>query len=469
MEKTKTNNRIGQDFTLMQLIRFALPAILTNLCAQLFKSLDDGLFVSRFVGPDALASISLLGPINCIIMSFAQLFSVGASTISAQKMGINDQQEAKRVFSRICIIGVSVGALIAVLMNVFCDPVCRFLGADDALIANSRIYVRIVHTNAPVNILVAIFSAYYATAGRPDMGLVCSILNGAMNIIFDIIFIAMMDMGVVGSSLSTIFGEIAVAIVGLFFYTRKKNEIYFVKPEKEYKNTFLATWKSGFSQFINSLSFSVTGFTTNHILLSVIGSDGVSANTVINDIRIIFNSAIVGFITCVGPVIAYNYGSRNVERLRKILTHYFKFWLFGSLIVTFIGLFLRQPLISIFFGSDTTTDLYKMTHLGLSIEMIAVLFSCGCILVMRMFVALGSPKTASILTVSRNFIIRMSMLLLLPWLFDDLGVWLAFPVSEAISCMVGAVIVIRNADNYGYGKSGIALRMMDEPLIKADA
>lgn len=88
---------------------------------------------------------------------------------------------------------------------------------------------------------------------------------------------------------------------------------------------------------------------------------------------------------------------------------------------------------------------------------------------MRMFVALGSPKTASILTVSRNFIIRMSMLLLLPWLFDDLGVWLAFPVSEAISCIVGAVIVIRNADNYGYGKSGIALRMMDEPLIKADA
>ena len=100
-------NRIGQDFSLWQLIRFAFPAILTNLCTQLFRSMDDGLFVSRYVGERALSSISLLSPVNSVIMAFAQLFAIGASTLSAQCMGRHEQKEAKRIFTRICIVAVT--------------------------------------------------------------------------------------------------------------------------------------------------------------------------------------------------------------------------------------------------------------------------------------------------------------------------------------------------------------------------
>ena len=100
-EETKRVNRIGRDFTLPQLIWFAVPAILTHLCTQLFRSLDDGLFVSRFVGPSALASISIVSPVNSILMAIGQLLAVGASTLSAQRMGKHEQLEAKRIFSRI--------------------------------------------------------------------------------------------------------------------------------------------------------------------------------------------------------------------------------------------------------------------------------------------------------------------------------------------------------------------------------
>ena len=463
MEKTQEKvNRIGRDFTLWQLIAFALPAILTNLCQQLFHSLDDGLFVSRYVGEDALSSISLLGPTNCIVMACAQLLAVGASTISAQKMGRGEQEEAKRIFTRMVIVGALLGVAFAIVFNVFCDPICRFLGADEAHIANSRIYVRIVYSDTPFNILVAIFAAYYSTAGKPVMGLVCSILNGAMNIIFDIIFIPVLKLGVIGSSLSTVLGEIAVGIVGLVFYANKSHEITFVPPKKDYLKTVGAAWKAGFSQFINSISFSVMGYVTNKTLLSVIGSDGVAANTVINDLRTILNAAFVGYVTCVGPVIAYNYGSRNVARLKKILTHNLKFWFFGTALMTVLGQLIRTPLISIFFGNDTSSDLFKMTYLGLTIEFYSVMFTCGCIFVMRMFVALGSPKTASILTTTRNLVVRFIMIIILPWLFGEIGIWLAIPLAEFFSFCIGLVLVIANAKNYGYGPSGIALRMQDE-------
>lgn len=115
--------------------------------------------------------ISLLSPVNSVIMAFAQLFAIGASTLSAQCMGRHEQKEAKRIFTRICIVAVTAGAVFAVLLNLFCDPICRFLGADEELIANSRIFVRIVFTDTPVNLLIAVFGAYYSTAGKPQMGL----------------------------------------------------------------------------------------------------------------------------------------------------------------------------------------------------------------------------------------------------------------------------------------------------------
>ena len=145
-------------------------------------------------------------------------------------------------------------------------------------------------------------------------------------------------------------------------------------------------------------------------------------------------------------------------------------WFFGTLGLTILAQLLRSPLISIFFGSDTSTDLFKMTYEGLTIEYFSCMFSCGCIFVMRMFVALGSPKTSSTLTFFRNIVFRISIMLLLPMLFGSIGVWLAFPVSEALSFGIAAILVAANAKNYGYGKSGLALRMqggiIEDPLTE---
>ena len=469
-EETKKVNRIGRDFTLPQLIWFAVPAILTHLCTQLFHSLDDGLFVSRFVGPSALASISIVSPVNSILMAIGQLLAVGASTLSAQRMGKHEQLEAKRIFSRIAVWALIIGGIFALGVNIFVDPILNFLGADESLVENSRTFVRIVMTNAPIHILSVVFSSYYSTAGKPKMGLFCSILNGSINIVLDFLLVAILKWGIVGSSLSTVIGEVAVVIVGLCFYTRDVNEVHFVKPQGGYAATLGETWSSGFSQFINSMAFSVTNFVTNKTILAYMGPDGISANSIIADLRIIMNAAFVGYITCVGPILAYNYGNRNAPRLKKLLSHNIKMWFFGTLGLTILGQLLRSPLISIFFGSDTSTDLFKMTYEGLTIEYFSCMFSCGCIFVMRMFVALGSPKTSSTLTFFRNIVFRISIMLLLPMLFGSIGVWLAFPVSEALSFGIAAILVVANAKNYGYGKSGLALRMqggiIEDPLTE---
>ena len=451
-------NTIGQDFSLLSLIRFAFPSILTNFCAQMFRTLDDGLFVSRYVGGNALASISLLGPANGIIMAFSVLFTIGGSTLSAKKMGEGEQEEAKRIFSRICVAALIAGLLFSVILNVFCDPICRALGATEELLPDSRIYVRVVFSNVAINLLGMLFGSYYATAGKPKMGLICSIVNGAFNIIFDILFIVIMRMGVLGSSLSTVSGEIAVFLIGAFFYSNQKQEISFVKPEGSIAQTAFHSAKSGFSQFINSISLSLTGYVTNQTLLAILGPIGISANSIIADIRMVANAAFLGYVTCVGPIIAYNFGNKNPTRLKRILGYNLKVWFFGTLSMTLLGQLFKRQMIGIFI-TDTSSELYRHALEGLTIELFACMFTAGCVFVMRMFVALGAPKTASILTTLRNFVIRLSMLLILPRLWGEVGIWLAFPVAEFLSCVVAGILVYVNRDNYGYGKSGIAWNM----------
>ena len=456
--------RIGQDFSFWQLIWFCVPAIMTNLVTSMFRTLDDGLFVSRYVGETALAAIKIISPVNAILMGFSHLFSIGASTLSAHKMGEGDREEANRIFTRVVASAAVVGFIFSAVVLIFEKDILLFLGADEGTLPIAMSYTRIIYSNAWSHLIGLCVASYYSTAGKPVMGLVSSILNGAMNIIFDVILIVWLKLGADGAAYSTIFGELAVMILGFVFYSFKKHEIHFTRPHGKYIETTWNAWKAGFSQFISSMSISVTHYVTNITLISLLGSNGLAANSIINDLRILLNTAFVGYAGCVGPVIAYNFGNKNPTRLKKILGYNLRFWFFGTLTLTILGQLLRRPLISIFIPNPETSAIYDMTMEGLTIEYFAVPFSAGCILVMRMFVALGAPKYAAVMSTMRNFVFRLIMLLVLPRLFGELGVWLAFPVAEFFSFAVAATLVYLNRDNYGYGKSGMAYLMQKDTL-----
>ena len=123
-----------------------------------------------------------------------------------------------------------------------------------------------------------------------------------------------------------------------------------------------------------------------------------------------------------------------------------------------IGQLLKRPLISLFMNPETyTQNFYDLTYYGMTIELFAPIFTAGCIMINRMFVALSAQKIATVLSVLRNFVFRLSTTFLLPRIFGPSAIWFCFPVSEALGFTCAAIAVIRNADNYGYGRSGAAL------------
>ncbi len=453
---SEKENKIGQDFTFWGLLFFVLPSFFTNLLAQLFKSLDDALFISRYVGATALGAISLLNPLSSAQMAFEHLFSLGSSNISAKLMGEGRQDEAKKVFTRICITSVAFACLFALFINIFSKQILLFLGADEEMMYYATTQLRFVFSIAPIAMLNRVFSCYFSTAGKPRMGLYCSIINGVFNIGLDIILVAYLKMGVIGACIATIAGEVSVFIFGLAFFINRKNEIYFVKVSDGFISTSLQSFKYALPQCLNTISFAITSYIANIMILKVIGSIGISANAVVTDVRKILTSGLIGVSVSMCPVVAYNVGSKQTDKLKRVINHFIKIWAMGSVLITTIGLLLRRPLISLFLASDTPSEFYDLTFEAMTIEMFTTPFSSGNIAVNRLFIALGNARIATISSIFRNLISKSIMFILLPNLLGAIGIWLSVPISEVCAFILCVYLLVINADNYGYGKSGNA-------------
>lgn len=456
MEKDN-NSRIGQEFNMGSLLKFALPGLLTSLSSRLFETLDDGLFISRFVGQHALAGIKILMPIDGLIFGLTHVFGMGASTYAATEMGRGNKHKASQIFSRMIVLAFIIGSCVAAVMITFDDQILTFLGAERDIIQYTETYVAITFFALPFKLASMSFGAFYSAAGKPSMGLFNSILSGVINVITDFVTIVLLHMGVAGAGIATSLGFVANFIVGLIFYSRKGNDIGFVKPEGEYFKTFGESFHYSISQVTNSLTMSLTSYVVNRTILFYLGSDGIAARSIVNDLRMILNAAFMGYTTTVGPIIAYNYGAKRPKTLKRILTYNLKVWFFGCSFMMILGQLLKTPLISIFMNPETyTQSFYDLTYYGLTVEFFAPIFTAGCMMINRMFVALKSQKVATTLSLLRNFVFRLGVVLIVPRIFGAYGIWYCFPVAEALGFTCAAIAVVMNADNYGYGPSGRA-------------
>ncbi|MBR6090536.1 MAG: MATE family efflux transporter [Anaerolineaceae bacterium] len=450
-------NRIGQDFSLMGLLSFSFPSILNNFFHQVFKTLDDGLFVSRFVGKTALAGLNILNPINFLQFSLNNLFAVGAPNLSSRKMGEGDQQEAKRIFTRITISAVLLGLLAALLLNIFAHPLLNFLGADEELSKYAMISLRSVFLITPITLVNGVFNAYFSTAGKPSMGLVCSIVNGAINVILDVILIVIYQVGVLGACISTVSGEAVIFIIGLIFFMDRRNEIHFVAPEVNIVPTTRASWKNGLPLFINTASLSLSALVFNYQLLRYVGNDGIAANSIVSDLLRILTSLFFGYTLCVGPIISYNYGARKQDRLRRLLRQNAMIWVMVSVVLTSAGLLLRKPFISIFINpNDNSEVFYALTYYGLTVQYLSLPFFSGCVIIPRMLTAVNQIRASMICAVIRNVVLRILCILTVPLIFGYRGIWVAGLVCEFLAFCTDIFILNRHRASYGY----------DAPLIQ---
>lgn len=437
---------IGQKFTPVTLLKFALPSMVMMVLMSCY-TITDGIFISRFLGDNALSAVNIVYPVINIVLAIGVMLATGGSAVVAKKMGEGKDDEAKDNFSMLVFTGVVASVVILILTILFLEPICHALGANDSLLANCKAYLFTVVLFAPACMLQSLFQTFFVTAGKPHIGMTLVISAGIANAVLDYVFLSPLGFGIEGAALATGIGQLIPAVVGLFYFFFVKGDLYFTKFHF-HGSVLSAASFNGASEMVTNIANAVITYAFNKIMLRLAGENGVAAITILLYSQFLFNALFLGFSMGVAPVISYNYGAKNTGGLKSVCKICRRFVIVSSIIITICCNLLSEPIVLLFVGGKTAT--YDLAVSGFSVFCVTFLFSGYNIFSSALFTALSDGKTSAIISFTRTFVFILLSLLTLPAIWDVTGVWLAIPVAEFVTLFLSIFYQRRKRTVYHY-------------------
>ena len=422
---------INQHFTPWALLKFAFPSIVMMLFMSLY-TIVDGVFISRFLGSNALSSLNIVFPVINVVIAIATMLGTGGNAVISKYLGEGRDRDARECLTQFVILGLFVSLLLLVLTQVFLTPLCRLLGSTDILLKDCQAYLSVSLLFAPACMLQTMFQSYLVTAGKPTLGLVLTVGAGILNAVLDYVLIVTCGLGIAGAALATGIGQSVPAAAGLCFFFFTKKTLRFTKLRLHIPELLQACC-NGSSEMVTQLSNAIITFLFNIILLQLAGEAGVAAITILLYGQFAFNAFYLGFSIGISPIVGFQYGARNHRQLRSIYRTSFLFVTVSSLALTAAAILLSTPLVSVFTHEPET---FQLADTGFRIFAVNFLFSGFNIASSGFFTALSNGKVSAIISFLRTCVFIVLALLTLPRFLDVTGAWLAIPVAELMTLLL---------------------------------
>lgn len=422
---------ISQHFSPWSLLKFTFPSIIMMMFMSLY-TIVDGIFISRFIGSNALSSLNIVYPVASIVIAIGTMLATGGNAVISRYLGEEKIQLAKECLSLFTLTGFLLSLLMSILSLLFPDFISRALGANDLLLADCRTYLSILMGFAPACMLQTLFQSYLVTAGMPALGLFLTIGAGILNAVLDYVLILVFPMGITGAALATGIGQSVPAIAGLFFFLLSRKGLYFTRFRLHGKELLMACY-NGSSEMVTQLSNAVITFLFNIILLDLAGENGVAAITILLYGQFLFNGFYLGFSIGISPIVGFQYGAQNRKQLRSIYKTSFFFVAASSVLMTLAAVATSTLLVSIFTHDPKT---FALADAGFRIFAINFLFSGINITSSGFFTALSNGRVSAIISFLRTLVFIVLSLLILPRFLGVTGAWLAIPVAEFLTLVI---------------------------------
>lgn len=440
-------NTISTKFSLPALVKFSLPAIFMLILTSIYTSVD-GVFVSRFVGSDALSAINIVLPLENIMCGIAIMFGTGGSAIIGRKLGEEKQAEANENFSLVTVAATVMGLAFTIAVFLFMFPIMRFLGASDRLIPYCIDYGRVIYAFAIPYILQIMFNTLFITAGKPNLALAVSVISGLMNIALDYFFIVLLEMGISGAAWGTVISRLFGGIFPVVYFMKKRDGLYFKKPKVDWY-VIRHSMGNGSSEMVSQIATGITTLLFNVTMMKLMGEEGVAALTIVLYAQFIFNAAYMGFSNSAAPIISFNYGSKDTAYLKKLFRYCMAIIGSSTLLMIAGSLILVRPLLDLFIPQGGMV--YELAYQGYLIFIWNFLFSGFNIFASALFSALSNGKVSALISFLRTFVFIIGAILILPMLWGVNGIWLAIPTAEFLACVVAFPLILRYGKRtYGY-------------------
>ncbi|WP_409968104.1 MATE family efflux transporter [Bengtsoniella intestinalis] len=440
-------NNLAQPITPRFLFRFTLPNVIMMVFNALYVIVD-GVFVSNFVGTNALSAVNIAYPMQSAVLAMAIMLATGGSAVAAKQMGQGNAEKARNTFSLLIATGLIIGLLIGAITLLCTSSLVVFLGANDAIYGYCYDYLHMLGYFFPLSMLQIMFQFLFVTAGRPTLGLVSIAMGGLSNIVLDYVFIVQLNMGIMGAGLATGVGFTLPALFGLvYFAVSRQGALWFVRPSWDGASIIKAC-TNGASEMVSNLAICVSTLLFNLLMMHHVGEDGVAAITIVLYAQFLFNAVYFGYCGGMAPLVSYNYGAGDTGHLKQLYTMSLRFVLTSSLVTTVVA-FASAGTVATLFAS-ASQEVYDLTVTGLHLFAVGFLFMGYNLFASNFFTALSNGKVSATLSFIRTIVLIVGALIVMPHLWGVMGIWLALPTAEALSTMISWVHFKKYQSQYGY-------------------
>lgn len=410
----------------------AVPLTIAQL-VQLLYNVVDRIYIGHLGDGNsiALTGVGLTFPIVTLIMAFTALFGMGGVPLFSMARGAKDEEEAGKILGNSFALLLGSSIVLTVIGYFFCEPILFAFGASEDSYIYAKQYLDIYLIGTIFSMISTGLNGYINAQGFPKIGMFSVILGAVVNIVLDPIFIFVFDMGVAGAALATIISQAISTIWVLRFLFGKKSMVPLkLKNIRIHRNRTLEIFKLGTSNFIMQGTNCLVQVVCNSTLQNYGGDLYVGIMTVLNSVREITMLPISGIVSGAQPVISFNYGAKEYERVKSGIR-------FNTLIGSAYTL-LAWLLIIIFPGFWFGIFSDDPAMMGAGIEMLKLYFFGFVFMALQFagqstFQALGDAKHAIFFSLLRKAIIVVPLTLFLPMVgFGVKGVFLAEPISNVI-------------------------------------
>lgn len=424
--------------------RFAIPGVIGLLFLGI-QTVIDGIILGNFVGANAFASVGIVLPSYSLIAAIGVIIGIGSQTLISINLGKQNRLEANNAITSGFISIITTTIFFSSIFFIFAKDICTILGANDVLIIDSVSYIKVLAIFFPI-IGVMFFSDYSIKAmGHPIYSM--SIMSGTVltNILLDLLFVAVLDMGVTGAGLATGLAFTIGSLFSLPIIFNKKNIISVTSGTFKW-NLVRKIIYNGSSEGVSEFSSGISVIMFNIIIIKYLGESGIAAFAAINYVFFIGITVFLGIADGIIPIISYNCGANKWNRIKLAFKLGLKTNLIIGLILFSLLILCGEFLISIFFNSNDI-EVINIASQGAKIYAFAFIFNGFNILTTSYFTAMANAKTSIIISLCRGFIFVAIFINVLPSVFGVNGIWLSVPLSELCTFLVSLVLIKRSMKN----------------------
>ena len=422
------------------LVRQAVPASIGILVMSL-NILVDTIFVGQWIGSAAIAAINVVLPVSFFIAALGMAIGIGGSSIVSRALGSESKTKALKTFGNQVTLTIALTSFLVCFGLFFIDDIIPVFGGKGEIFQPAKTYYRIVLYGVPLLALSMMGNTVIRAEGKPKFAMYAMVIPSVSNLILDVVFIKFLDLGMTGAAWATT-GSYAFCFAFIFwFFCSKHSEMKLTLNHFWFnKNIVFEIASLGSVTLSRQAIVSITYLLMNNILFDFGGETSVTAYAIVSRMLMFALFPIFGITQGFIPIAGFNYGAKNVNRVRQIIRIAIRYSMVLATII-FLLLLGFSDTITLIFTNDVLV--IEKTPTAMRWVFLATPIIAIQLIGAAYFQAVGKATPALLLTLSRQGFFFIPLIFILPLWYEELGVWMAFPVSDVLSTLLTAYFLRR--------------------------